>query len=659
MASPGEDPGTSPDSQQSLARNGQPDVARLEQGESATPLELPIRPWDLAPELPLADLDAGGPDLSRLQVQLLANRGVRGLAAAQAFLGASWHAAPPSLLGLDRAVARLRRAAADRERVAVFGDYDVDGLTSCATLLLALRAAGIQAAARLPARTDEGRGPSVAAVRELAEQGYTLLATTDCGTTNIAAIQQANKLDMEVIITDHHVPQGELAPALAVLNPQQPGCPSPEKHLTGVGVAFRLAEALLVAMAPERAEKTLAALLDLVAIGTIGDVAPMTGENWALVHAGLRQLNLQPRLGLRKLIAATKLEPGAISERDVSFVLAPHLNAAGRMGDPDVALRLLTTSDVDEAEQLAARLRQLNEARQRVTEEIVFQAHEQAREQTARGDALLAVAGEGWPLGVIGLVASRLAEEFARPVAVVSLGESDCRGSLRGPDGLHLAEALGQRAALLRHFGGHARAAGFTVARGDLAELLAHLRAAAHAHQTARRAHTAQPVEPQLPDVVEVAEAEDIAGALDAPAEPVGDVAWVGNPAGRGEARALLRIDCRLPLRRVSRETYTALRKLAPFGLEFTEPVFMAPRVRLERAWRSGPEGRTLRLALRDERDGQRRTAIWSRHGELQPLLRGLSLVDVAFTLDIDARPGAIQGYLMRVVGVRPAHIPA
>jgi single-stranded-DNA-specific exonuclease len=619
----------------------------------------PFASWDVYPELPLAELNAATPELTRLQVQLLANRGVRGAAGARAFLEADWRGVPPDPLGLDAALERLRQARARAERVVVFGDYDVDGITSCAVVLLALRAAGIDAQPYLPSREDDGRGLNEAAVRTLAADGARLIVTTDCGTSNVAEVLLAASLGVDVIITDHHSPTGALAPALALVNPRQPGCPSTEKNLAGVGVAFRLAEAVLTRESGVPHAAVLPSLLDLVAVGTIGDIVPLTRENWTLAHAGLGQLNTAPRPGLQALGEQAGLRLGFITERDISFALAPRLNAAGRMGSPLLALQLLVTENAAEASALATHLQQLNEERQRATDAVMAQAHAQALAQMAMAadaPAVLVARGEGWPLGVIGLVAGRLAEEFGRPALVVSVEGAECRGSLRGPAGFNLVEALTQRADLFRRFGGHAQAAGFTLATADLDALIAHLRAAAQLR--AGRAPRAQqslpdvtvdsaspvgadalapltPETPETPDVLPV----DLA---DAPLPP--DV-----PAAPGPSA--LRVDCRLPLRRVQPETYAAVRALAPFGPGFSEPIFFAPRVRLVRCWRSGPEGRNLRLLLRE--GTEERVALWSRRGDLLPALRDLGPVDVAYTLDAFARPGAAPEYMMRVVGLR------
>ncbi len=255
----------------------------------------PPRPWRVRPQLSLAELDAGAPELTRLQMQLLANRGIVGAADAFAYLRASWRATPPEPLGLAKAVARVRMARTRQERVVVFGDYDVDGLTSCALMVLALRQMGIDTSAYLPSRSDDGRGLNAAAVRELANGGASLVVTTDCSTTNVAEVQLATSLGLDVVITDHHAPQGEIAAACAVVNPRQLGCPSTEKNLAGVGVALRVAEALLTGAETGSDNDTLDALLDLVAVGTIGDVVALTKENWRLVRAGLARLNRAPR----------------------------------------------------------------------------------------------------------------------------------------------------------------------------------------------------------------------------------------------------------------------------------------------------------------------------------------------------------------------------
>jgi single-stranded-DNA-specific exonuclease len=631
-----------------------PEQSALPSGLSV--VALPAATWELYPELPLAELDAAAPELTRLQVQVLANRGIRGADAARAFVGAEWISAPPYPLGLDAAVARLRQAGDRRERVVVFGDYDVDGMTSCAVMLTALQVAGIDAHPYLPVRADDGRGLNEAAVRALATESARLIVTTDCGTSNVAEVLLATSLGIDVIVTDHHPPQGEVAPALAVVNPRQPNCPSLDKNLAGVGVAFRVAAALLAGTPGIDHRMVLAGLLDLVAVGTIGDLVTLTRENWTLVHAGLLGLNANPRPGLRALVERAGLAPGAITERDISFALAPRLNAAGRMGSPLLALQLLMTEDAAEARTLADRLEQLNEARQRATQAVMAEARAQALVQMAAGaPAVLVVRGDGWPLGIIGLVAGRLAEEFDRPAIAISVQGAECRGSARSPTGINLVETLAQRADLFRRFGGHAQAAGFTLATDDLDTLVAHVRTAA---QAARPAAAAPPF--GIPPTGATA-ADSLAGAepdlLPDPDLADDELSQVSPNSPAAEAAApgpaALHVDCRLPLRRALLETYTAIRALAPFGAGFPEPILLATRIRLVRCWRSGPEGRTLRLLLRE--GTVERSALWSRQGNLLPAVRDLDLVDVAYALDVVTRPGRAPEPLVRVLGLRRA----
>jgi single-stranded-DNA-specific exonuclease len=640
----------------------------------ATPGDLPPPTWAFSRELSLTELDAAAPDLTRLQVQILANRNIVGADAARAFVRADWRARPPAPLGLDVAVARLRAARARGERVVVFGDYDVDGLTSCAVMLLALRRAGIDAHPYVPSREDDGRGLNMAAVRHLADGGARLVVTTDCGVSNIEEARLAADLGLEVIVTDHHPPQGDVAPAVAVVNPRQAGCPSPEKNLAGAGVAFRLAEAFLAAKDGPVSDETLASLLDLVAIGTIGDIVPLTSENWALAHTGLERLNAQPRPGLRALAERVGLQVGSLTERDISFALAPCLNAAGRMGDPLLALRLLLTDDTQEAGDLARQLQQLNEERQRATDRVLAEARAQALAQLAARESVwvIAVSGPDWPLGIIGLVAGRLSEEFGRPALAASVNGEECRGSIRTPDGFNLVETLAQRAELFRRFGGHSRAAGFTLAAADLPALVAHLQAAAElaAAQGTGAAPTSEhpaagmiPVPSPHAANPHAVPGEDVPGAEVEPelaadpdlAQSMTEVAVADptTPPGFRAHPSELLVDCRLPLRRLVPDTFRAIRALAPYGSGFPPPIFVAAGVHVLRCWRSGPAGRNLRLVLRE--GSVERTALWARQGERIAAVRELGAVDVAYTLDAFTRPGWPTVYQARVLALRPA----
>jgi single-stranded-DNA-specific exonuclease len=522
----------------------------------------------LADELPAHVLDAV-PGRTRLQVQLLHNRGIVGPETIAAFLARGWRASEPErvpLPGLAAAVARLRQAIKRGERIAVCGDYDTDGMTSCAILTLALRVLGAAPESYVPRRDDDGRGLNPDAVRMLASRGVRLLVTTDGGMGNAAETTLAHELGMDVIVTDHHPPHEALPEALAIVNPQLAASPGERGDLSGAGVAFRVAEALL---APAGEDAHLEELLDLVAVGTIADVVPLTAESWALARAGLRRLQSAPRPGLRALLDLAGIAPSETTERDISFALAPRLNAAARLGQPELALDLLLTAERLRARDLALRLDALNAERQRQLDVLLEDAQAQVQRQLAIEGAspVLIVQGEGWALGILGLVASRLAEELGRTAFAISLGMEECRGSGRGPEGSHLGEMLRARSDLFKRFGGHQRAAGFTIARANLEELLRYLRAQ---------------------------------GA----AAPL---------AGTQDGEAALHADCRLTLRHLDLEHYQAIRALAPFGPSFEEPVFVCRGMRIVRCWRSGADGRTLRLLLRDA-SGER-VALWSRHG--------------------------------------------
>jgi single-stranded-DNA-specific exonuclease len=570
----------------------------------------------IAEELPRAELSAI-PGVTALQTQLLANRGVRGRDAALAFLGADWRESQP-LPGQSAAIERLRLALARRERIVVYGDHDCDGMTSCATLLLALRAVGADATPYIPLREDDGRGLNALAVRQLADDGAQVIVTTDCGSANVAEVALARTLGLDVIITDHHPILGETPSECVIVNPRLAEQPGVSGDLAGAGVAFRVAEALLRAVAPERVSAISEGLLDLVAIGTIGDIAPMTRENWALTRAGLERIRQAPRPGLHALMTLANVNISALGERDVTYVIAPRLNAAARLGEPLVAIELLLATSDSNASTLAARLDSLNQERQRVTEEIMVDALRQAESQVAESSAagpLVSAIGEGWPLGMLGLVASRLAEHYQRAAAVISIDGAEARGSARAPDGMNLGEALAARSEVFRRFGGHARAAGFTLASADVAMLLDHLRQR----------------------LAEQWQERD------------------GQVAGSRSGVTPLTIDCRLPLNRLVPRIYREQQALAPWGPGFPEPIYISQSARILSCWRSGAEGRNLRLKARDA-TGEG-VFFWARQGDLCESIRAslsrLPALDLIYTLDAYTRPSGDLDLLPRILALR------
>ncbi|HEX8997268.1 MAG TPA: single-stranded-DNA-specific exonuclease RecJ [Ktedonobacterales bacterium] len=567
----------------------------------------------IAEQLPRAELSSI-PGVTPLQAQLLYNRGLRGKVEARAFLSADWRATEP-LPGQGEAIARLRDATARHERIVTYGDHDCDGMTSCAILLLALRAAGADAVPYIPKREDDGRGLNAAAVRQLAQDGARLIVTTDCGSANVAEVALARTLGMDVIITDHHPILGETPADCIIVNPRMSAIRGLSDDLAGAGVAFRLGHAFLREVAPQRAEDLAEGVLDLVAVGTIGDIVPMTRENWALAHAGLERIRQAPRPGLRALLALANVNQKALGERDITFVVAPRINAAARLGEPMVALDLLIATTDAEASTRAAQLDALNQERQRVTEEMMVEAERQVAAQVAgerEAGPLVSAVGEGWPLGMLGLVASRLAEQHQRAAVVISRDGDEARGSARGPDGLNLGEALAARAEVFRRFGGHARAAGFTLASEDVTALLDHLRQHLGAQRLAQSLGQATGVDP-------------------------------------------LNVDCRLTLKGLVPRIFREQQALAPYGPGFPEPVYICQGARITSCWRSGADGRNLRLRVRDA-TGEG-VFFWARQGDLSDSIRAqlgrLPSLDVIFTLDAFVRPNGDLDLLPRVLALR------
>ncbi len=568
----------------------------------------------IADELPRAELTSI-PGVTPLQAQLLANRGARGARAVRDLLDTDWRATG-ALPGQDEAVQRLARAIAGDEAVVVFGDHDCDGVTSCAILTLALREAGARVTAYIPRRDDDGRGLNEDAVRQLAADGARLIVTSDCGTANVAEVALARSLGMDVIITDHHPIHSEVPADCALVNPWRAEERSTRDDLAGAAVAFRLMEALLREQAPERADAALEGLLDLVAIGVIGDIVPLTRECWGLARAGLARLRSAPRPGLRAMLERAGVAWRQATERDITYVIAPRLNAAARLGEPATALDLLLCDDEESANRLSAQLEELNLERQRVTEEIMLDAQRMVEAQLAReGDdapALVSAASDGWPFGMLGLVASRLVERHGSPAVVISRDGSEARGSARAPEGYNLGEALAARAPVFRRFGGHARAAGFTLPTTEVEALLDDLRLRLALQR----------------DSLSLARAAE------------------GDP---------LPVDLRLPLNRLIPRIYHEQQALAPFGPGFPAPTYIALGVRVIGCWHSGAEGRNLRLRMRDATAD--RVFFWARQGDLceilRPHLAGLPMLDLIFTLDAFIRPGGDFDLLPRVVAPR------
>ena len=377
---------------------------------------------------------------------------------------------PSNLLGIDEAVTRIRWAIHKKEPIAIYGDYDVDGVTATALLTEILQALGAEVEGYIPNRFDEGYGLNNEALDDLHNQGKRLIITVDCGIRSPAEVEHAKNLGMDIIITDHHHPGDELPIASSIINPKQMEDTYPYKELAGVGLAYKLASAV-VGQEVSLIENSL----DLVALGTVADLAPLIGENRALVRSGLKHLREPHRQGLRSLIGVTRLTASRITARDIGFVLGPRLNAAGRLGTAYTALELLLTRNV----QLAAKLAQMLEIQNRERQMITRQVQEHAEEQVLASDPdafLLFAVDPSYNVGVVGLAASRLTERYYRPSIVSHQGDEFTRGSCRSIPEFHITEALDKCADLLEHHGGHAAAAGFTISNQRLPEFIERLK---------------------------------------------------------------------------------------------------------------------------------------------------------------------------------------
>lgn len=407
--------------------------------------------------------EAGYPYLMAL---VLAARGVASPETAAEFLDRDRKLtlSPMLMRDMDKAVARIRRALADGEKMAVFGDYDVDGITSTVLLVDYLRSRGADCLKYIPRRVEDGYGLGKEALRGLRARGVTLVITVDCGITGVEEARFAREIGLDLVITDHHECKDELPDAAAVVDPRRPDCPYPFKHLAGVGVALKL----VLALDGQREEALFARYCTLAAIGTVADVMQMTGENRTIVCRGLESIGGSDFLGLRALLRETGLAGREVSSTQIGFILAPRLNAAGRMGEAELAADLLLTDDSAQAEVLARELCGLNRERQAVEQEIFAQAVEQIEFLPAGERSALVLSSEVWHQGVVGIVASRLSEKYSCPSFMIHLQNGMGKGSCRSYGGFNLFSALESCRDLLVDFGGHELAAGFNIREEDI-----------------------------------------------------------------------------------------------------------------------------------------------------------------------------------------------
>ena len=423
--------------------------------------------WRIAPERPDAQARLTAAGYPYLVSAVLAGRGVDTPEQAAAFLEREQSLAysPFLMKDMDKAAARVQQALTNNEKIAVFGDYDVDGITATCILVDYLQSRGADVVHYIPRRIEDGYGLSCDAIQGLYDRGVRLLVTVDCGITGVEEVDFADSLGMDVVITDHHECREELPHAAAVVDPHRADCQYPFKHLAGCGVALKLVLAL---GGPDREAALFARYCTLAAIGTVADVMQMSGENRTIVSRGLDSIEHSDFIGLHALLKEAGLTGKDISSVQIGFVLAPRINAAGRMGAADMAAELLLCQDEAKAEALAKALCALNRERQNVEQDIYTQAEEMIGHMPDRQRSALVLESSRWHQGVVGIVASRLSEKYSRPSFIIHLNGSTGKGSCRSWGGFNLFAALEHCKDLLLGFGGHELAAGFTIQRENI-----------------------------------------------------------------------------------------------------------------------------------------------------------------------------------------------
>ena len=483
------------------------------------------------------------------------------------------------------------------EKIAVYGDFDVDGIAGTALLVQGLSSLGGKAIPYIPHRLTEGYGLKTATLENLHHQGISLVISVDCGITALSEVKKAQRKGLDIVITDHHTPLSEIPPARAIVNPKLPDSDYPFSELTGAGVALKLLDALLQGMG--RGEQ-LGQIMDLVALGTIADMASLLGENRYLVKEGLKLINTAPRPGVRELIAQTGLKLGSIDSESVSWILAPRLNAAGRLAHAMTSYKLLMTDSPQEGRELSIWLDKKNAERQKLTTTTLTKAREQI---LAEGISPLLVASDReYPAGIAGLVANRLSEEFCRPSIVIKTGDRTSSGSCRSIPAFNIIRALDQCSSLLTQFGGHSQAAGFILPTKNLA-----------------------PLKQRLSQLA----TDQLAGV---------------------DLRPQLDIDAEVTLTDLGGDTFQSMQQLAPFGCGNPSPTFISRGVEVADCRTIGNSGEHLKLTLKQ--GGSVWDGVAFRFGD--SLAEVSSPLDIVYNLEID-RWGGVEKLRLNILDFAPA----
>jgi single-stranded-DNA-specific exonuclease len=572
--------------------------------------------WVLPAPNAAAAILAGNAGLPLIVAELLSERGVRNAAEADRFLHPKVdHLLDPySMLGMADAVSRVQAAIAGRESILIYGDYDVDGTTAIVLLKTALEMLGGVVDFHVPHRLREGYGMQAEVLVAAAGRGVRLVISVDTGIRDFAAAEAAAQLGLDLIVTDHHLPQDTLQlpclpKALTILNPNQAGCGYLCKHLCGAGVAFKLAQALLEAWDAERTRnKILPSFLKMLAIATVADAVPLLGENRVFASVGLEQLRRPASPGLRYLMQVAKLDPAQrpVTATDLGFRLAPRINAAGRMDVASDVVELFTTRDAPRAAELAAKLDRLNSERQQAEAKMLDEIDRRLQADAAfQSKRCIVMEGDGWHRGIIGILASRVVDRMARPAIVIALEGGDAYGSGRSVPGFHLLQAIESCKELFTRFGGHSHAVGFCLPAGRLPELKSRLEAWASLH-----------VEPTAPTLV---------------------------------CHAVL------PLDQITDALYSWLRRLEPLGNGNEEPIYVAYNTRLTAQVRLIKERHVCLQVAQGMRGASLSALGWDWAERVRSLgLREGSVVHLAYKLRENLRPG-YQGLELEIADLAPA----
>ncbi len=529
--------------------------------------------------------------------EMLINRGYSDPESAWSFLEPSLDTLhdPGLMKGMKDAVARIHMAMESGEKVIIYGDYDADGITSVAVLKRALEILGLEPDYYIPRRLEDGYGLKNEALERIFRNGYSLCITVDCGIRAVSSAQFAKELGLDLIITDHHLPEEEPPSAIAVINPRQEGCPYPFKELAGVGVVFKLVQALF-----STAGKTdlIPHFLKLVAIGTVADMVPLTGENRVITYYGLQGLSDLRNPGLRALLSGSGIGVG-VSSQDIGFKIAPRINAYTRMGGGSEIVELFFQTDPEIVSGMVGEMNSRNSERKSLEMDIIREIDAQILERpVSPEDDFLVFFGNGWHRGVIGNVASRMVSRFFRPCLVISAGEDSCQGSGRSIPGFHLLEALSSCDDLLYRYGGHAQAVGCSL------------------------------------DTTDPAHVEELRTRLNE---------YAGKVLKEEERVPSLNIDAYIPVELAGPELHLQVKRLEPFGKSNPEPVFASRNVQIS----SRPRLLNSRHIKMQTTAGNRVIdMIWWQKSSIPGNLKAGARVDVAYTLKEDAFRDKNEVYL-------------